>query len=74
MVEPNSKPPGNRLCADMHVELLNLAWSGPCPSKRRMHLLPQNIIDPHSFIDGRFMSPAKNKANKGLEILSAGLG
>ena len=62
------KPPGNRLCADMHVELLNLAWTGPSPTKRRMHLLPQNLIDPHSFIEGRFMSPSKIKLTKGWKF------
>ena len=62
------KAPGNRLCADMHQRLLNLAWSGPSPSSTIKHHIPENLIDPHSFTDGRFMSPSKIKLNKGWKF------
>ena len=62
------KAPGNRLCADMHQRLLDLAWSGPMPSSKRKHHLPQNLIDPHSFTEGRFMNPSKIKLTKGWKF------
>ena len=62
------KHPGNRLCTDMHQELLNLAWSGPVPTNMQAHLLPENLIDPNSFTEGRFMSPSNVNLSKGWKF------
>ena len=52
------KNSGNRLCADMHQKLLSLVWSGPLPESAKPHHLPTDLIDPYSFIEGRFLSPS----------------
>lgn len=59
------KPPGNRLCSDMHEKLLHLAWSGASPQRANPHHLPRYLINNNSFINGRFLSPSKIKLSKG---------
>lgn len=51
------KPAGNRLCADMHRELFDSAWSSQPPSSMQAHSMPIKPIDPNSFFNGRFLSP-----------------
>ena len=54
------KKPGNRLCADMHIEMLGKAWSvknGVALKKKKFPLKP---IDPNSYFNGRFLSPSKS--------------
>ncbi len=59
------KESGNRLCADMHAELLHKAWTGPMPKKVIAHKLPNEMIDPLSYANGKFLSPGKIKLTKG---------
>ncbi len=59
------KPPGNRLCADMHEQLLSLAWSGPSPSLAKPHPFPTSPLSPYNYERGRFLSPQKINLTKG---------
>jgi len=59
------KTPGNRLCADMHEHLLNLAWSGPSPTVAKPHPLPSSPLSPFNYEFGRFLSPKKVKLTDG---------
>ena len=64
------KPAGNRLCADMHQELLTSAWNGPLSNSNseQTHLLPKNLIDDRSFTEGRFLSPSTINLSKGWKF------
>ena len=64
------KPAGNRLCTDMHQELLSSAWNGPLPksNSEQTHLLPKNLIDDRSFTEGRFLSPSTINLSKGWKF------
>ena len=64
------KPAGNRLCADMHQELLTSAWNGPLSksNSEQTHLLPKNLIDDRSFTEGRFLSPSSINLSKGWKF------
>lgn len=53
------KEPGNRLCADMHVQMLEKAWSGKLPDNPEVKKFPAQPIDKYSYFNGRFLSPAK---------------
>ena len=53
------KEPGNRLCADMHVQMLEKAWAGKLPDNPKGKKLPAQPIDKNSYFKGRFLSPAK---------------
>ena len=59
------KPPGNRLCSNIHAELLTQAWAGPLAPKALNHLLPRKFLNPHSFSKGRFLSPQTIKLTQG---------
>ena len=59
------KPPGNRLCTDMHEKLLTMAWSGPFPQKVQPHFLPKVELDPFCYQYGRFLSPKDIPLAKG---------
>ena len=62
------KKPGNRLCADMHIEMLGKAWSvknGVALKKKKFPLKP---IDPNSYFNGRFLSPAKASLTDGWKF------
>ncbi len=64
------KPAGNRLCTDMHQELLSSAWNRPLPksNSEQTHLLPKNLIDDRSFTEGRFLSPSTINLSKGWKF------
>ena len=62
------KNSGNRLCADMHQKLLSMAWSGPLPESPKPHQLPKDLIDPCSFIEGRFLSPSRINLTNGWKF------
>jgi lysophospholipase L1-like esterase len=51
------KKPGNQLCADMHIEMLNKSWSEQLSGNIEAHSLPENPIDSLSYFNGRFLSP-----------------
>jgi lysophospholipase L1-like esterase len=53
------KEPGNRLCADMHIEMLEKAWSGKNNEDLKKKKFPAKPIDGNSYFNGRFLSPAK---------------
>jgi hypothetical protein len=59
------KTPGNRLCADMHEHLFNLAWSGSSPTVAKLHPLPSSPLSPFNYEFGRFLSPEKIKLTDG---------
>jgi lysophospholipase L1-like esterase len=52
------KKPGNQLCADMHIEMLNKSWNEQLPSNIEEYALPENPIDSLSYFNGRFLSPS----------------
>ncbi|REJ80300.1 MAG: SGNH/GDSL hydrolase family protein [Planctomycetota bacterium] len=51
-------PRGNRICADMIRTLLNEAWGEPGSDEEKPapHDVPAKPIDPHSYVNGRFIS------------------
>ncbi len=53
------KEPGNRLCANMHTQMLAKAWAGKMPKDSEDKKLPAQPIDENSYFNGRFLSPAK---------------
>ncbi|MBT3636116.1 MAG: SGNH/GDSL hydrolase family protein [Opitutae bacterium] len=53
------KEPGNRLCADMHIEMLEKAWTGKNNADLKKKKFPAKPIDGNSYFNGRFLSPAK---------------
>jgi len=62
------KEPGNRLCANMHIEMLEKAWTGKnneAPNKRKIPVTP---IDANSYFNGRFLSPAKVSLSNGWKF------
>ena len=62
------KKPGNRLCADMHIEMLGKAWSGKNGVALKKKKFPLNPIDPNSYFNGRFLSPAKASLTDGWKF------
>ena len=62
------KQPGNRLCADMHQRLFELAWSGSVPTNTRKHALPPSLLDKNSYSRGRFLSPSKVDLQEGWKF------
>ena len=62
------KPPGNRLCANIHAELLNQAWAGSLAMRALDHPLPKNPIKPNSFFNGRFLSPGQIQLVQGWDF------
>lgn len=62
------KPPGNRLCANIHAELLNQAWAGSLAQRAFDHPLPKNPIKPNSFFHGRFLSPGQIQLAQGWDF------
>ena len=59
------KPPGNRLCADIHAELLGKAWDRPLAKRALDHPLPKNPLKSNSFFNGRFLSPGQVQLAQG---------
>jgi hypothetical protein len=53
------KEPGNRLCTDMHVQMLEKAWAGKTAKEFEDKKLPDQLIDPNSYFNGRFLTPKK---------------
>ena len=53
------KEPGNRLCANMHAQMLDKAWAGKIPKESEDKKLPAQPIDENSYFNGRFLSPEK---------------
>ena len=62
------KQPGNRLCADMHQRLFELAWSGSVPTNTRKHAIPKSLLDKNSYSRGRFLSPSKVDLQEGWKF------
>ncbi|MEZ6112139.1 MAG: GDSL-type esterase/lipase family protein [Pirellulaceae bacterium] len=65
-------PYGNRIAADMVIELLTSAWEAnetvAADSQRnakRPHAMPETMLDPHSYVNGRFISPAEATIESG---------
>ncbi|QEG40613.1 GDSL-type esterase/lipase family protein [Roseimaritima ulvae] len=58
------KQAGNRLAADLIVDLLDAAWAQPLPADAQptAHSLPAPL-DENSYFRGRFVSPADAKAD-----------
>lgn len=50
---------GNRLCANMHAQMLDKAWAGKMPKESEDKKLPAQPIDGNSYFNGRFLSPEK---------------
>jgi lysophospholipase L1-like esterase len=53
------KEPGNRLCANMHAQMLDKAWAGKMPKEFDDKKFPAQPIDGNSYVNGRFLSPKK---------------
>ena len=62
------KEPGNRLCADMHIEMLSNAWSVKDGEAHNKKTFPSEPIDPNSYFNGRFLSPAKASLTVGWKF------
>ena len=53
------KEPGNRLCANMHVEMLGKAWGAKTTKATEDKKIPIQPIDSNSYFQGRFLSPGE---------------
>jgi lysophospholipase L1-like esterase len=62
------KEPGNRLCANMHAQMLDKAWAGKMPKEDEDKKLPAQPIDENSYFNGRFLSPAKATLAEGWKF------
>lgn len=62
------KEPGNRLCADMHIEMLTKAWSGKTKEATETKTLPPEPMDRNSYFKGRFLSPEKVSLTDGWKF------
>lgn len=63
------KPAGNKIAADMNIQLLTHAWKKAGDNaERTKHELPQTLIDEASYVRGRFLSVTKAKFNHGWSI------
>lgn len=62
------KEPGNRLCANMHAQMLDKAWAGKMPNEFENKKLPAQPIDENSYFNGRFLSPAKATLAEGWKF------
>lgn len=62
------KEPGNRLCANMHAQMLDKAWAGKMPKQSEDKKLPAQPIDENSYFNGRFLSPAKATLAEGWKF------
>ncbi len=63
------KAPGNRLAADLIIDLLTTAWSPPAtkPSEGSPHRLPKPL-DERSYFRGRFVSVRKANADANWSV------
>ena len=61
------KEPGNRLCADMHIEMLSNAWSVKDGEAHNKKTFPSEPIDPNSYFNGRFFL-RQSLPNRRMEI------
>ena len=58
------KKPGNELCAGLIGQLLDYSWQegrANRVSKPIPHPIPKELLNPHSYVKGRFLSPALAK-------------
>jgi len=60
-------PFGNAICARMIDDLLSRTWTGPVADSVKPHPV-QPAIDPLSYRNGRFLSPAKASVKQGWTL------
>jgi lysophospholipase L1-like esterase len=62
------KEPGNRLCANMHIEMLDKAWGAKKAKAFNDKKLPVQPIDANSYFNGRFLSPGEATLTDGWKF------
>jgi lysophospholipase L1-like esterase len=62
------KEPGNRLCANMHAQMLDKAWAGKMPKESEDKKFPAQPIDGNSYFNGQFLSPEKATLAEGWKF------
>jgi hypothetical protein len=63
-------PFGNRIYADEVSALFDAAWSKPLPkdAKAKPYPMPEKLLDPHSYVRGRFIAPKQAKIVSGWQL------
>lgn len=61
------KEAGNRLCAQMHIEMLENAWSGSTLSVEKK-TFPTDPLDKYCYSKGRFLSPSRATFSEGWKF------
>lgn len=63
-------PPGHALCARMIDALFDRAWAKPPASDARpkAHRLPKDLLDPFSYVKGRFIDVSKVNGMQGWKL------
>ena len=62
------KEHGNRLCSNMHIEMLEKAWSAKKVKASKDKKIPSQPIDPNSYFNGRFLSPREATLTDGWKF------
>jgi lysophospholipase L1-like esterase len=62
------KEPGNRLCANMHMEMLEGAWESKTTKISKNKKIPAQPIDNNSYFNGRFLSPREATLTDGWKF------
>ena len=62
------KEPGNRLCTNMHMEMLERAWDSKTIKTSKDKKIPAQPIDPNSYFNGRFLSPREATLTDGWKF------
>ena len=63
-------PRGNRICADMIKGMLSSAWDEPiaATAASKAHDVPAQPIDPHSYVNGRFVNADQIPPGRGWRV------